>query len=123
MRRIDLRSSFGADEDYNEKRCATVDLGGSFAQLEREVASERIRDKIAASRPKGKVRVLEEEFDSAGGTGADRFTGGTASDTINARASDVDTSITCGESTNDSDVVNADTADPVNANCEVVNRP
>ena len=62
-----------------------------------------------------------------GGTGADRFTGGAGSDTISARNEDVDTLFSCGESTGDTDTVNADLTpnDPVTAsatNCEVVNK-
>jgi len=34
-------------------RCATLNVLLSFAQFEREVTSERIRDKIAASKRKG----------------------------------------------------------------------
>ena len=62
-----------------------------------------------------------------GGTGADTFTAGAGNDTINARHQDVDTSFSCGESTLDTDLVNADLDpnDPVTqsaTNCEVVSK-
>jgi subtilisin family serine protease len=62
-----------------------------------------------------------------GGTSADRFSAGSGSDTINARNDDVDGLFSCGESTGDNDVVNADATpnDPVTASptaCEVVNK-
>ena len=62
-----------------------------------------------------------------GGTGADTFTAGAGSDTISARHEDIDTSFSCGESTSDSDLVNADLdpSDPVTqsaTNCEVVSK-
>ena len=62
-----------------------------------------------------------------GGLGRDRFRAGGGNDVINAHNDDVDLEFTCGESTGDTDTVNADLspADPVTAsasNCEVVHK-
>jgi len=62
-----------------------------------------------------------------GGRGRDRFRAGGGNDVINAHNDDADLEFTCGESTGDTDTVNADLspADPVTAsasNCEVVHK-
>jgi Ca2+-binding RTX toxin-like protein len=63
----------------------------------------------------------------SGLAGSDSFWGAAGNDTINARDLDLDSGFSCGENTNDRDVVNADLSpnDPVTADptrCEVVNK-
>jgi hypothetical protein len=56
-----------------------------------------------------------------GGAGADALSGNGGDDTVQARDSEVDTSIDCGDGT--ADVANLDTADPATTGCEMENRP